>query len=158
MLVGKLIDEFLSEIATDVNLKPDRFYNLAISLPDQTRLFDDGLYRAVDVYLKAHPWLLEPEREKVCGIFDCQKLTLEACTHAAQNERLPPRAVVQVLSFSSSSSSTTPSPELFSSPTAFPRKRPGLRCYDAKGMTRKSKRATRQRHVGMKVEARGRRR
>lgn len=27
---------------------------------------------------------------------DCQKLTLEACTHAAQNERLPLRVVVQV--------------------------------------------------------------
>ncbi|KAF4346823.1 hypothetical protein F8388_017030 [Cannabis sativa] len=32
-------------------------------------------------------------------IDDCQKLTLEACTHAAQNERLPLRAVVQVLFF-----------------------------------------------------------
>lgn len=30
---------------------------------------------------------------------DCQKLTLEACTHAAQNDRLPLRAVVQVLFF-----------------------------------------------------------
>lgn len=30
---------------------------------------------------------------------DCQKLTIEACTHAAQNERLPLRAVVQVLFF-----------------------------------------------------------
>lgn len=52
MLVGKLIDGYLSEIASDANLKPDRFYQIAISLPDQARLFDDGLYRAVDVYLK----------------------------------------------------------------------------------------------------------
>ena len=52
MLVGKLIDGYLSEIASDANLKPDKFYHLAISLPDQARLFDDGLYRAVDVYLK----------------------------------------------------------------------------------------------------------
>ncbi|CAJ2635505.1 unnamed protein product [Trifolium pratense] len=99
MLVGKLIDGYLSEIASDANLKPDRFYNFAISLPDQARLFDDGLYRAVDVYLKAHPWVSESEREKICGLLDCQKLTLEACTHAAQNERLPLRAVVQVLFF-----------------------------------------------------------
>ncbi|XP_038723621.1 BTB/POZ domain-containing protein At5g66560-like isoform X2 [Tripterygium wilfordii] len=99
MLVGKLIDGYLAEIASDANLKPDRFYNLAISLPDQARLFDDGLYRAVDVYLKAHPWISESEREKICGVMDCQKLTLEACTHAAQNERLPLRAVVQVLFF-----------------------------------------------------------
>ncbi|OAY33876.1 BTB/POZ domain-containing protein At5g66560 [Manihot esculenta] len=99
MLVGKLIDGYLAEIASDANLKPDRFYNLAISLPEQARLFDDGLYRAVDVYLKAHPWISEAEREKICGVMDCQKLTLEACTHAAQNERLPLRTVVQVLFF-----------------------------------------------------------
>ncbi|GMH06450.1 hypothetical protein Nepgr_008290 [Nepenthes gracilis] len=99
MLVGKLIDGYLAEIASDGNLKPERFYELAISLPDQARLFDDGLYRAVDVYLKAHPWISEAEREKVCGVMACQKLTLEACTHAAQNERLPLRAVVQVLFF-----------------------------------------------------------
>ncbi|KAE8705734.1 hypothetical protein F3Y22_tig00110418pilonHSYRG00145 [Hibiscus syriacus] len=30
---------------------------------------------------------------------DCQKLSLEACTYAAQNERLPLRIVVQVLFF-----------------------------------------------------------
>ncbi|TKY55769.1 BTB/POZ domain-containing protein [Spatholobus suberectus] len=99
MLVGKLIDGYLSEIASDANLKPEKFYGFAISLPDEARLFDDGLYRAVDVYLKAHPWVSEEEREKICGLLDCQKLTLEACTHAAQNERLPLRAVVQVLFF-----------------------------------------------------------
>ncbi|KAL0721688.1 hypothetical protein Bca4012_036287 [Brassica carinata] len=99
MLVGKLIDGFLAEIASDANLKSEKFYNLAISLPDQARLYDDGLYRAVDVYLKAHPWVSEEEKEKICGVMDCQKLTLEACTHAAQNERLPLRTVVQVLFF-----------------------------------------------------------
>ncbi|XP_028763977.1 BTB/POZ domain-containing protein At5g66560 [Neltuma alba] len=99
MVVGKLIDGYLSEIASDANLKPEKFYNFALSLPNQARLFDDGLYRAVDVYLKAHPRISEAEREKICGVLDCQKLTLEACTHAAQNERLPLRAVVQVLFF-----------------------------------------------------------
>ncbi|KAK9285942.1 hypothetical protein L1049_025144 [Liquidambar formosana] len=99
MLVGKLIDGYLSEIAADANLKTEKFCDLAVALPDQARLFDDGLYRAVDVYLKAHPWISEAEREKICGVMDCQKLTLEACTHAAQNERLPLRAVVQVLFF-----------------------------------------------------------
>ncbi|KAJ1415249.1 NPH3 domain [Sesbania bispinosa] len=99
MLVGKLIDGYLAEIASDANLKPAKFYDLAISLPDGARLFDDGLYRAIDVYLKAHPWVSESEKEKICGVLDCQKLTLEACTHAAQNDRLPLRAVVQVLFF-----------------------------------------------------------
>ncbi|XP_073309496.1 BTB/POZ domain-containing protein At5g66560-like [Primulina huaijiensis] len=99
IMVGKLIDGYLSEIASDANLKPEKFYELAITLPDRARVFDDGLYRAVDVYLKAHPWVSETDREKVCGLLDFQKLTLEACTQAAQNERLPLRAVVQVLFF-----------------------------------------------------------
>ncbi|GJV69942.1 BTB/POZ domain-containing protein [Tanacetum coccineum] len=99
MLVGKLIDGYLSEIALDANLKPDKFMELAAALPEQSRVYDDGLYRSVDVYIKAHPWITEAEREKVSGVLDCRKLTLEACTHAAQNERLPLRAVVQVLFF-----------------------------------------------------------
>ncbi|XP_073293926.1 BTB/POZ domain-containing protein At5g66560-like isoform X1 [Primulina huaijiensis] len=99
ILVGKLLDGYLSEVSSDSNLKPEKFYDLAVALPDHARIFDDGLYRAVDVYLKAHPWLSEAEREKICGVLDYQKLTLEACTHAAQNERLPLRAVVQVLFF-----------------------------------------------------------
>lgn len=99
MIVGKLIDGYLSEIASDANLKPQTFIDLAVALPDQARLYDDGLYRAVDVYLKAHPTVTEDEREKISGVLDSQKLTLEACTHAAQNERLPLRAVVQVLFF-----------------------------------------------------------
>lgn len=67
------------------------------------------IYLAIDLGMKhcqlcetmsqAHPWIPEAEREKICGVMDCQKLTLEACTHAAQNERLPLRAVVQVLFF-----------------------------------------------------------
>ncbi|XP_074588457.1 BTB/POZ domain-containing protein At5g66560-like [Curcuma longa] len=99
LMAGKLVDSFLSEIASDANLKPDKFCDLALALPDSARVFDDGLYRAVDVYLKAHPRMSDEERERVCGAMDCQKLTLEACTHAAQNERLPLRTVVQVLFF-----------------------------------------------------------
>ncbi|KAI3760893.1 hypothetical protein L1987_51295 [Smallanthus sonchifolius] len=99
MLVGKLIDGYLSEIASDTNLKPEKLLELAFALPEKARLYDDGLYRSVDVYLKAHPWLTEADREKISGVMDCRKLTLEACAHAAQNERLPLRAVVQVLFF-----------------------------------------------------------
>ncbi|XP_076922287.1 BTB/POZ domain-containing protein At5g66560-like isoform X3 [Bidens hawaiensis] len=98
-IVGKLIDGYLSEIALDANLKPDKFCELAVALPEQARVYDDSLYRSVDVYIKAHPWITEADRERVSGVLDCRKLTLEACTHAAQNERLPLRAVVQVLFF-----------------------------------------------------------
>lgn len=97
--IGKLVDAFLAEVAPDTNLKADKFQSLAESVPNYARLYDDGLYRAIDLFLKAHPWLTEAEREKLCSVMDCQKLTLEACTHAAQNERLPLRVVVQVLFF-----------------------------------------------------------
>lgn len=49
--------------------------------------------------LQSHPWLAESDREQLCRLMDCQKLSLEACTHAAQNERLPLRIIVQVLFF-----------------------------------------------------------
>ncbi|XP_044399034.1 BTB/POZ domain-containing protein At5g66560 [Triticum aestivum] len=97
--VGKLVDNYLAEVASDANLKPAKFCELALAMPDHARIYDDGVYRAVDIYLKAHPRLTTEERDRVCGVVDCRKLTVEACTHAAQNERLPLRAVLQVLFF-----------------------------------------------------------
>ena len=52
LAVGRLVDAYLGEIATDANLKPDKFCDLAWALPDGARVYDDGLYRAVDIYLK----------------------------------------------------------------------------------------------------------
>ncbi|KAI0527129.1 hypothetical protein KFK09_002727 [Dendrobium nobile] len=97
--VAKLIDGYLAEVAPDVNLKLPKFQSLAEAIPEYARPLDDGLYRAIDIYFKAHPCLSESEREQLCRLMDCQKLSLEACTHAAQNERLPLRVVVQVLFF-----------------------------------------------------------
>ncbi|CAL4935834.1 unnamed protein product [Urochloa decumbens] len=97
--VGKLVDSYLAEVASDANLKPVKFCDLALSLPDHARIYDDGVYRAVDIYLKTHPRLTAEGRDRVVGVVDCRKLTVEACTHAAQNERLPLRAVLQVLFF-----------------------------------------------------------
>lgn len=47
--------------------------------------------------MQAHPTLSEHERKRLCCVMDCQKLSVDACMHAAQNERLPLRVVVQVL-------------------------------------------------------------
>ncbi|CAH9141462.1 unnamed protein product [Cuscuta epithymum] len=98
-MVAKLIDGYLAEVAPDVNLKLPKFQSLAAAVPEYARPLDDGLYRAIDIYLKSHPWLPESDREELCRVMDCQKLSLEACTHAAQNERLPLRIIVQVLFF-----------------------------------------------------------
>ena len=50
--VGELMDKYLAEIAADTYLKPSKFLALAESLPDFARQSDDGLYRAVDIYLE----------------------------------------------------------------------------------------------------------
>lgn len=97
--VAKLIDMYLAEIAPDANLKVSKFLSLAELLPDYSRVIDDGLYRAIDIFLKAHPSMSDLERKKICKLLDCQKLSQEACAHAAQNERLPVQLVVQVLYF-----------------------------------------------------------
>lgn len=95
--VAKLIDSYLAEVARDANLLVPKFQALAEELPEYARACDDGLYRAIDTYLKAHPATSEMDRKKLCRLMDCQKLSLDACMHAAQNERLPLRVVVQVL-------------------------------------------------------------
>ncbi len=78
-VVGKLIDGYLSEIASDSNLKPGRFCELVLSLPEQARVYHDGVYRAVDVYLKVLPLfhlaflsvLLRLEETSVISKFAC---------------------------------------------------------------------------------------
>lgn len=96
-MVGRLMEAYLAEIASDANLPIDKFTGLAEMIPERARFNEDGMYRAIDIYLKAHPHLSEPERKKVCKAMDCQKLSREACAHAAQNDRLPVQTVVQVL-------------------------------------------------------------
>ncbi|XP_065872514.1 root phototropism protein 3 [Euphorbia lathyris] len=97
MRVARLVDSYLTEVSRDRNLSLTKFQVLAEALPESARTCDDGLYRAVDSYLKAHPTLSEHERKRLCRVMDCQKLSIDACMHAAQNERLPLRIVVQVL-------------------------------------------------------------
>jgi hypothetical protein len=51
-MVAKLIDGYLAEVAPDVNLKLPKFQSLAAAVPEYARHLDDGLYRAIDIYLK----------------------------------------------------------------------------------------------------------
>ncbi|KAK7250937.1 hypothetical protein RIF29_33730 [Crotalaria pallida] len=95
--VGKLMENYLAEIAADRNLPVSKFISLAELIPQQSRPTDDGMYRSIDIYLKAHPALNDLERKKVCSVMDCQKLSGEACAHAAKNDRLPVQIVIQVL-------------------------------------------------------------
>lgn len=50
--VAKLVDCYLAEAAMDSNLSLSEFVALAGALPSHARATDDGLYRAIDTYLK----------------------------------------------------------------------------------------------------------
>lgn len=50
--VGKLVDSYLGEIAHDSNLSLSSFVDLSQSIPEFARPNHDGLYRAINIYLK----------------------------------------------------------------------------------------------------------
>lgn len=52
MRVAKLVDGYLSEVSRDKNLSLTKFHVLAEALPESARSCDDGIYRAIDSYLK----------------------------------------------------------------------------------------------------------
>ncbi|KAM1363064.1 hypothetical protein FF1_027980 [Malus domestica] len=98
--VAELIEEFLAEIASDIDLKIGTFVELAemsIAASLGIQRTSDGIYRAVHIYLDKHRHLTEMEREEVCQVLDFKKMSPEACEHATKNEMLPLRVVVQVL-------------------------------------------------------------
>ncbi|KZV56247.1 BTB/POZ domain-containing protein [Dorcoceras hygrometricum] len=98
--VAELIDEFLAEISADIDLKMTTFMefaDMAVAASAETPRTSDGIYRAIDIYLDKHRYLTESQKEEICRFLDCNKMTREACEHAAQNNKLPTRVVVQVL-------------------------------------------------------------
>ncbi|CAH9105492.1 unnamed protein product [Cuscuta epithymum] len=98
--VANLMEEFLCEVASDIDLKVDTFASLAdlsASVSSEAKRSSDGIYRAIDIYLEKHIYLTEKEREKLCDVLDCSRMSVEACQHAAQNNRLPTRLLVQIL-------------------------------------------------------------
>ncbi|GMH07979.1 hypothetical protein Nepgr_009819 [Nepenthes gracilis] len=95
--VAKTVDAYLGEIATYSDLSISKFNGIANLIPKDARRIDDDLYRAIDIYLKAHPNLDEIEREKVCSVLDPLKLSYEARIHASQNKRLPVQIVLHAL-------------------------------------------------------------
>ncbi|KAL0381523.1 UNVERIFIED_CONTAM: BTB/POZ domain-containing protein NPY5 [Sesamum angustifolium] len=97
--VARLVDGYLAEASRDPSLPLSRFLDLAEMVSGFPRSTHDGIYRAIDMYLKEHPGLSKSEKKRICRLMDCRKLSADACAHAVQNERLPLRVVVQVLFF-----------------------------------------------------------
>ncbi|KAL1190428.1 BTB/POZ domain-containing protein NPY5 [Cardamine amara subsp. amara] len=98
--IAKLVDGYLAEKSRDSdNLPLQKFLSLAEMVSNFPRQSHDGVYRAIDMFLKEHPEINKSEKKRICRLMDCRKLSVEACAHAVQNERLPMRVVVQVLFF-----------------------------------------------------------
>lgn len=53
-MVANLVDAYLAEVAPDINLKFPKFLSLAAAIPDYARPIADGIYRAIDIYLKVY--------------------------------------------------------------------------------------------------------
>ncbi|EYU29635.1 hypothetical protein ABFS82_12G020200 [Erythranthe guttata] len=100
--VARLVDGYLAEAARDSSLPLSKFVDLAEMVSGFPRSSHDGIYRAIDMYLKEHAGLSKSDKKRICRLMDCRKLSPEACSHAVQNERLPLRVVVQVLFFEQS--------------------------------------------------------
>jgi hypothetical protein len=66
--VAKLIDGYLAEIARDPNLPLVKFVQIAESIPDFARPIHDGLYRAIDMFLKV---TLKPLFQVCIFVFSC---------------------------------------------------------------------------------------
>ncbi|PPD88362.1 hypothetical protein GOBAR_DD14715 [Gossypium barbadense] len=96
-IVGRLIDGYLTLIARDINLKLIDFKLLVDALPTNARSCDNNLYRAIDMYLKAHPSLMEEERASVCKAMEYHRLSEDARQHAMRNGRLPLKIVTEFM-------------------------------------------------------------
>ncbi|KAJ3677195.1 hypothetical protein LUZ60_002919 [Juncus effusus] len=97
--IGELVDGFLCEVAGDQNLEILGFVELATAVPEEARPVHDGLYTAIDIYLKEHQDITKSDKKLLCSLMDVKKLSTQGSIHAAQNDRLPLRVVVQVLFF-----------------------------------------------------------
>ncbi|XP_042492652.1 BTB/POZ domain-containing protein At5g17580-like isoform X2 [Macadamia integrifolia] len=98
--VAVLMDEFLVKVAGDVDTQKDTFISLAemsVAASHGIEKNADGIYRAIDIYFEKHGYLTESERDEVCRMLDIHNMSAAARKHAAKNERLPLRVVVQVL-------------------------------------------------------------
>jgi len=99
--VSEILEDFVAEVAADENFRKEEFVALLEVLVAALKLIEhrphDGVYKAVDVYLNAHGFLTQTERDDICRGLDVRRLSVEASKHAVRSERLPVRMVTQVL-------------------------------------------------------------
>nr|CAB3452977.1 unnamed protein product [Digitaria exilis] len=95
--VARTFDEYLRTIALDREFPVGKFVDLVECLPDIARSDHDGLYYAIDIYLKEHPELSKADKKRLCRLIDCRKLSPDVRAQAISNDRMPLRTIVQLL-------------------------------------------------------------
>ncbi|XP_051117283.1 BTB/POZ domain-containing protein NPY5-like [Andrographis paniculata] len=133
--VARLVDGYLAEAARDASLPLSKFVALAEMVSSFPRPSHDGIYRAIDMFLKEHPELTKSEKKRICRLMDSRKLSPDACAHAVQNERLPLRVVVQVLFFEQARAAASSGNN---TPNVPPRLLPGGSCGSSRSATTNS--------------------
>lgn len=65
--VARLVHTYLAEAASDRNLTLPQFVALASAVPSHARATDDGIYRAIDIYIKVsyYMWNIWPNSESI---------------------------------------------------------------------------------------------
>ncbi|KAG2642370.1 hypothetical protein PVAP13_2KG210600 [Panicum virgatum] len=95
--VARTFDEYLRTIALDRDFPVAKFVDLVECLPDIARSDHDGLYYAIDAYLKEHPELSKADKKRLCRLIDCRKLSPDVRAQAISNDQMPLRTIVQLL-------------------------------------------------------------
>lgn len=76
-MVANLVDVYLADVAPDVNLKFLKFQLLAAAVPDYARPLADGMYRAIDIYLKVkESHIIHKISQKLCIAKGTMKLKI----------------------------------------------------------------------------------
>lgn len=65
-MVANLVDGYLADVASDSNLNLSKFQALAVAIPDYARPLDDGIYHAIDVYLKVRSFWIAYLAQEIC--------------------------------------------------------------------------------------------
>ncbi|KAL7001365.1 hypothetical protein U1Q18_002515, partial [Sarracenia purpurea var. burkii] len=92
LMVAKLVDGYLAEIAKDPNLPSSTFVDIANMVSGFSRPAHDGLYRAIDTYLKVRAFLMlyyvlltfsriDPEGKLIMGFRKASNTSAMQATH-----------------------------------------------------------------------------
>ncbi|GKD46468.1 phototropic-responsive NPH3 family protein [Tanacetum coccineum] len=80
VIVAELVEGFFAEVVNDIDLKQDSFISFAemsIVASGGTKRSSEGTYQAIVTYVNKHEELTKSEREDICELLNCAKMSPE---------------------------------------------------------------------------------